>query len=99
MHPSHVYAGYFPIPGRDYDVAAEIILEQAASGIEFEVNLTMRVLGDDSPIRRALRTFKAPIAKGTSQGQRRRLPGKGGKGLSGGRDGDRYLTFTCCRLT
>ena len=90
-HGSHAHAGNFPIPGRDYEVAAEITLEQAASGSEFGVNLAMPEPGDDGLIRRVPRSFKARIAKGASEGQRLRLPGKGGKGLSGGRDGDLYL--------
>ena len=90
-HAGHGHGGQFPIPGQDYEVAAEITLEQAASGTEFEVNLTVPEPGDDGFMRRVPRKFKARIAKGASEGQRLRLPGKGGKGLSGGRDGDLYL--------
>ena len=39
------------------------------------------------------RAFKARIPKGAADGQRLRLPGKGGKGLNGGRDGDLYLNI------
>ena len=81
----------FPIPGQDFEVAAEITLEQAAQGSEFDVNLSVPEPGDDGYMRRVPRSFKARIAKGASEGQRLRLPGKGGKGLSGGRDGDLYL--------
>ncbi len=88
-HGSH--GGSFPIPGQDYEVAAEITLEQAAQGTEFEVNLSVPEPGADGYLRRVPRQFKARIAKGASEGQRLRLPGKGGKGLNGGRDGDLYL--------
>jgi curved DNA-binding protein len=81
----------FPIPGQDFEVAAEITLEQAAQGMEFDVNLAVPEPGADGYMRRVPRSFKARIAKGASEGQRLRLPGKGGKGLSGGRDGDLYL--------
>jgi curved DNA-binding protein len=81
----------FPIPGQDYEVAAEITLEQAARGSEFDVNLAVPEPGADGFMRRVPRSFKARIAKGASEGQRLRLPGKGGKGLNGGRDGDLYL--------
>ena len=85
------HGGNFPIPGQDYEVAAAITLEQAASGTEFEVNLAVPEPGADGYLRRVPRSFKARIAKGASEGQRLRLPGKGGKGLNGGRDGDLYL--------
>jgi curved DNA-binding protein len=42
---------------------------------------------------RVRRAFKARIPKGATDGQRLRLPGKGGKGLNGGRDGDLYLNI------
>ena len=86
-----VHGGNFPIPGQDFEVAAEITLEQAANGTEFDVNLAVPEPGDDGFMRRVPRSFKARIAKGASEGQRLRLPGKGGKGLNGGRDGDLYL--------
>jgi curved DNA-binding protein len=81
----------FPIPGQDFEVAAEITLEQATQGMEFDVNLAVPEPGADGFMRRVPRSFKARIAKGASEGQRLRLPGKGGKGLGGGRDGDLYL--------
>ncbi|HTD90280.1 MAG TPA: DnaJ C-terminal domain-containing protein [Burkholderiales bacterium] len=90
-HRGRAHGGQFPIPGRDYEVAAEITLDQAAHGTEFEVNLAVPEPGDDGLMRRVPRSFKARIAKGASEGQRLRLPGKGGKGLNGGRDGDLYL--------
>ena len=90
-HRGQAHGGNFPIPGRDFELAAQITLEQAAAGSEFEVNLTVPEPGDDGLIRRVPRSFKARIAKGASEGQRLRLPGKGGKGLNGGRDGDLYL--------
>jgi curved DNA-binding protein len=37
---------------------------------------------------------KTRIAPGAVDGQRLRLPGKGGKGFNGGRDGDLYLDIT-----
>ena len=81
----------FPIPGQDFEVPAQISLEQAAHGTEFEVNLSVPEPGADGFMRRVPRSFKARIAKGASEGQRLRLPGKGGKGIGGGREGDLYL--------
>jgi curved DNA-binding protein len=90
-HGGREHGGNFPIPGQDFEVAAEITLEQAANGTEFDVNLAVPEPGADGFMRRVPRSFKARIAKGASEGQRLRLPGKGGKGLNGGRDGDLYL--------
>ena len=87
----HAQGGPFPIPGQDFEVTAQITLEQAARGTEFEVNLAVPEAGADGFMRRVPRTFTARIAKGAADGQRLRLPGKGGKGLNGGRDGDLYL--------
>ncbi|MEK6594477.1 MAG: DnaJ C-terminal domain-containing protein [Pseudomonadota bacterium] len=85
--------GKFPIPGQDYEVEAGITLDQAARGTEIEVNLAVPEPGENGFMRRVPRTFKARIAKGATEGQRLRLPGKGGKGLNGGRDGDLYLNI------
>ena len=84
----------FPIPGQDFEVAAEITLEQAARGTEFDINLSVPDYDQHGAMRRVPRTFKARIAKGASEGQRLRLPGKGGKGFDGGRDGDLYLNIS-----
>jgi curved DNA-binding protein len=42
-------------------------------------------------LRRVPHKVKARIPKGATDGQRLRLPGKGGKGINGGRDGDLYV--------
>ena len=85
--------GKFPIPGQDYEVEAPITLEQAARGTEIDLNLAVPEPDENGFMRRVPRAFKARIAKGASDGQRLRLPAKGGKGLNGGRDGDLYLTI------
>jgi curved DNA-binding protein len=43
---------------------------------------------------RVPRKLKVRIPRGATDGQRLRLPGKGGKGLNGGRDGDLYLNIS-----
>ena len=83
-----------PIPGQDFEVAAQITLEQAAHGSELDINLSVPEYDEHGVPRRVPRTFKARIAKGASEGQRLRLPGKGGKGFDGGRDGDLYLNIS-----
>jgi len=69
-------------------------LDQAARGTELDVNLSVPEYDENGVPRRVPRTFKARIAKGASEGQRLRLPGKGGKGMNGGRDGDLWLNIT-----
>ena len=77
--------------GQDYEVAAHITLEQAYHGAEVELNLIVPDYDDRGVVHRAERSFKARIPKGATDGQRLRIPGKGGKGFNGGRDGDLYL--------
>ena len=44
--------------------------------------------------RRVPQTLKVRVPKGATEGQRLRIPGKGGKGFDGGRDGDLYLNIS-----
>jgi curved DNA-binding protein len=80
-----------PIPGEDYEVAAQITLEQAYHGTVVELNLQMPQYDDHGRLRRVAHDFSARIPKGVADGERLRLAGKGGKGLNGGRNGDLYL--------
>ncbi|MEX2150895.1 MAG: DnaJ C-terminal domain-containing protein [Steroidobacteraceae bacterium] len=83
--------GQFRMPGQDYEVTAHISLEEAYRGTEVELNLTMPEHDEEGVFRRLPRTFKVRIPRGATNGQRLRLPGRGGKGFHGGRDGDLYL--------
>ncbi|MDB5870867.1 MAG: chaperone DnaJ-like protein [Ramlibacter sp.] len=71
-----------PRPGRDYETAVRISLEDAHRGTTLNLNL-----GDGE----GGRTLEVTIPAGVSQGQKLRLRGKGGKGRNGGPDGDIYL--------
>ncbi|MGQ0750735.1 MAG: DnaJ C-terminal domain-containing protein [Betaproteobacteria bacterium] len=82
-----------PIPGEDYEMAAELTLEQAAQGTEMDVGLSLLERDERGVPRRGTRNFKVRVAKGATHGQRLRVPGKGGKGMNGGRDGDLYLNI------
>src|SRR5438105_11156766 len=77
--------------GEDFEVTAHVTLEQAYHGAEVELNLSVPDYDEQGFVRRVERSFKARIPKGATDGQRLRIPGKGGKGFSGGRDGDLYL--------
>ena len=85
--------GTFPIPGQDYEVAAPITIEDAYRGTELDLNLSVPEYDEQGRMRRVPLVFKARIPKGVTDGERLRLPGKGGKGLNGGPNGNLYLTI------
>ncbi|MEO8132632.1 MAG: DnaJ C-terminal domain-containing protein [Betaproteobacteria bacterium] len=80
-----------PMPGQDYEVAANISLEDAYVGTVVDLSLTVPEYDDRGRVHRVHREFKARIPKGATDGQRLRLPGQGGKGINGGANGDLYL--------
>src|SRR6185295_5303789 len=81
------------IPGQDFEVTAQIALEDAYRGTEVDLKLAMPEYDQNGFTRRVERSIKARIPKGVTDGQRLRLPGKGGKGLNGARNGDLYLNI------
>ncbi len=85
--------GKIPVPGQDYEVTAHITLEDAYQGTLVDLNFTAPEYDAMGRMHRAPQAFKARIPKGATDGQRLRLPGKGGKGVNGGRDGDLYLNI------
>ena len=66
------------LAGEDYEVLVRMTLEEAARGSE----RTVQTGGGE---------FRARIPRGTTDGQRLRLRGKGGPGMNGGPPGDLYL--------
>ena len=82
-----------PIPGQDYEVPVQITLEQAYHGAEFELDLSLPEYDESGLPRRVPKQLKVRIPRGAVDGQKLRLPGKGGKGMNGGRDGDVYLNI------
>ena len=85
--------GSMRMPGQDYEVTAHISLEEAYRGTEVALELAVPEYDERGFPHRVPRTFKARIPQGATDGQRLRIPGKGGKGLNGGRDGDLYLNI------
>ena len=65
-------------PGEDYEVPVRLTVEEAARGTERTLQLNGKA-------------FTARIPRGTTDGQRLRLRGKGGPGMNGGPPGDLYL--------
>ncbi len=80
-----------PIPGRDFEAAIRIPFDAAFRGTEMELDLGGTELGDDGTLRRVSRPVKIRIPRGVTDGQRLRVPGKGGEGHRGGPPGDLYL--------
>ncbi len=85
--------GKISMPGEDYEVAVHITLEEAYRGSEVELDLSMPEFDDKGVLRRVPHVIKARIPQGVTDGQRLRIPGKGGKGFNGGRHGDLYLNI------
>lgn len=71
-----------PMPGRDFETAAAISLDDANRGATLNLDL------QDAD---GVRTLQVTIPPGVSEGQKLRLRGKGGKGRNGGPDGDIYV--------
>ncbi len=82
------------MPGQDYEIAVTISVEEAFSGTQINLDLNMPEYDAQGGLRRVPHTVRARIPKGATDGQRLRLPGKGGKGFNGGRDGDLYLNIS-----
>jgi curved DNA-binding protein len=82
------------MPGQDYEIAVPITIENAYSGAEIDLDLSMPEYDAQGRLRRVPHAFKARIPKGATDGQRLRVPGKGGKGFNGGRAGDLYLNIS-----
>lgn len=83
----------FQQPGQDFEVTAHISLDEAAKGTTLELNLEMPEYDAQGRLHRVPQVFKARIPKGATDGQKMRLPGKGGKGFNGGANGDLYLNI------
>src|SRR5690348_16360019 len=64
--------------GEDFEIRTSITLEQAYHGTDLKLELAMPAYDAQGVPRRVLRTFTAHIPKGVTDGQRMRLPGKGG---------------------
>jgi curved DNA-binding protein len=80
--------------GQDYEITVPITIEESFSGTEVSLDLTTTEFDEQGAPRRVPRNVKARIPKGATDGQVLRLPGQGGKGFHGGRDGDVYLNIS-----
>ncbi len=81
----------FPIRGQDVEVATELSLEQAARGTEVSFSLSVPALRADGRVEKQSRNGRIRVPRGVVEGERLRVPGKGGDGIAGGAPGDLYL--------
>jgi curved DNA-binding protein len=65
--------------------------DQAYKGTEVELDMSVPEADENGFLRRVPRKIRVRVPKGVTNGQKLRVPGKGGKGVNGGRDGDLYL--------
>lgn len=80
-----------PLPGQDFEAAVQLTFDQAYSGTEIEFDMAVAEPDENGLLKRVARKIKVRVPKGVSDGQKLRVPGKGGKGMNGARDGDLYL--------
>jgi curved DNA-binding protein len=88
------FAGGGAMPGQDFEVPVQISIEDSFNGVTLELQLSMPEYDESGALKRVPHPVKARIAPGAVDGQRLRLPGKGGKGFRGGRAGDLYLDIS-----
>jgi len=77
--------------GRNYEAQVQITFDQAFHGTEITLDLSAIEFDDAGHARRVPRKVTVRIPKGVADGQVLRVPGKGGKGASGGPAGDLFL--------
>lgn len=80
-----------PMKGRDYEAAIRISFDAAFHGTELDLDLGGAEIDDQGVVRHVSRPVKVRVPRGVTDGQRLRVPGKGGEGLRGGPRGDLYL--------
>lgn len=80
-----------PMPGQDYEAAVRLSFDQAYKGTEVELDMSVPEPDENGFLRRVPRKIRVRVPKGVTNGQKLRVPGKGGKGVNGGPDGNLYL--------
>ncbi len=80
-----------PMAGSDYEAVVRISFMQAFNGTEVDLDLSVLEWGSDGGVRRVPHRVRTRIPRGVVDGEKLRVPGKGGKGANGGPDGDLYL--------
>ncbi len=89
--PGH--AGGFAFPGQDFEVQAQVSLEDMIAARELTLNLELPEPGPDGRVTRVRRAIRVRVPRGATDGERLRVPGKGGAGIGGAPAGDLYITL------
>jgi curved DNA-binding protein len=79
------------LAGNDYEAVVRITFDQAFHGTEVDLELAALEWDAGGGVRRVPHRVRARIPRGVTAGERLRVPGKGGRGVNGGPDGDLYL--------
>lgn len=82
------------MPGRDYDISAEVSLEDAYQGTRISLNLQVPDYDEYGQMQHVERMLEVSVPKGVVNGQKLRLRAQGGKGYNGGINGDLFLNLT-----
>lgn len=82
-----------PMAGSDYEAVVRISFAQAFLGTEVDLKLAVLEWDPEGGVRRVPHRVKTRIPRGVVDGEKLRVPGKGGKGVNGGPDGDLYLNI------
>ncbi len=82
-----------PVKGQDYEVTVHLSIEEAYSGTQVKLDLTMPEYDEQHRMKRVPCSITARIPKGVTDGHRLCLKNQGGKGVAGGTNGDLYLTI------
>ena len=85
--------GGFAKAGQDFTMSLQITLDEAYHGVERTLDIEVPERTADGHMTRIPKSIKMRIPKGAIDGQKMRLPGKGGKGSNGGPSGDLILTL------
>lgn len=83
----------FAMRGQDFESNIEISLEEAYYGTTRNFQLDVPEMAPDGRITHVPKSFTVRIPKGATDGQRLRVPGKGGKGLHGAPNGNLFLNI------
>lgn len=93
QHPERGRQAQSPLRGPDYEVPVSVTLDQIYNAGETEVNVSVPDYDAQGLLHHIPKTFRVRIPKGAVDGQRLRLPGKGGSGMRGGQPGDLYIVM------
>ena len=80
-----------PMAGSDFEAVVRLTFEQAFHGTEVDLEMSALEWAPDGGMRRVPHRVKMRIPRGVTDGETLRVPGKGGKGVNGGPDGDLYI--------